>query len=212
MFTGLIEKVGILASATARSDGMRLVIRHDVWTEPLTLGESVAVEGACLTVTAATPGEFACDVLKETLDRTTLGGKRTGTAVNLERALRAGDRLGGHFVTGHVDAVGKVLALTRRGDDWILEVEGGPLVMEQVVYKGSIAVNGVSLTVAEARARSFVVHMIPHTWKHTSLNGLHVGEGVNLETDLLGKYVIKQIRGLAPTGVTMEKLASSGFR
>lgn len=212
MFTGLVQKVGTLGQASGRADGMRLVIRHAPWSDPLECGESVAVQGACLTVTQVSPGEFTCDVLRETLERTTLGGGKEGAPLNLERALRASDRLGGHFVTGHVDGIGKVAGLTLRGDDWILEIEGGPDVIEQVVYKGSIAVDGVSLTVAEVRSRTFTVHLIPHTWKNTSLHALQRGAKVNLETDLLGKYVLKQIRGLTQKGITMESLAAAGFK
>ncbi len=212
MFTGLVQKVGRIERIAPRGDGVRLDIRHAAWEDPLVLGESVAVQGACLTVTRASSEEFACDVLRETLERTTLGGQPPGAPVNLERALRATDRLGGHFVTGHIDAIGTVAGLTFRGGDWILEVEGGSEVMEQIVYKGSIAVDGVSLTVAEVKARTFTVHLIPHTWQNTSLQSLRRGSKVNLETDLLGKHVLRQLRGMAQRGITLESLAAAGFR
>lgn len=211
MFTGLIEKTGTLASTAARGAGMRFVIRHDPWKEPLTPGESVAVQGVCLTVTLCSAGEFACDVLKETLDKTNLGGKSPGSPLNLERAMRAGDRLGGHFVTGHIDETGKVKSVTARDGDWILEVAAGIQLMEQLVSKGSITVDGVSLTLAELREGAFTVHLIPHTWRHTALHGLKRGDTVNLEADILGKYVRKQIRLQQQGGVTLEKLASAGF-
>lgn len=212
MFTGLVQKVGVLKSAASRSDGKRLCIRHDPWDEPVELGESIAVQGACLTVTAFSRGQFECDVLRETLEKTTVGGWRKGVALNLERSLKAGDRLGGHFVTGHVDAVGTVAGVTRRGDDWILEIDGGPQIMPQVVIKGSIAVDGVSLTIAELGARTFRVHLIPHTWSNTSLRLLRKGGRVNLETDILGKHVMKHLQGNVRAGVTMDMLSAAGFR
>ena len=211
MFTGLIQKVGTLASAASRGNGMRLFIRHDAWPEALELGESVAVQGVCLTVTEANTGGFTCDVLKETLDRTNLSGKRVGAPLNLERALRAGDRLGGHFVTGHIDGVGEVKGLTSKGDDWILEVGCGTPIMEQLVSKGSITVDGVSLTLAELSVATFTVHLIPHTWGNTSLKALKRGDSVNLEADLLGKHIRNQLKQVVSGGVTMEKLAAAGF-
>jgi riboflavin synthase len=211
MFTGLIEKVGTLASSTARSDGMRFVIRHEPWKDALVIGESVAVQGTCLTVTSLAPGGFTCDVLKETLSRTHLAGMKAGSPVNLERALRAGDRLGGHFVTGHVDEVGQVAGLTARGADWILEIGGSAELMEQLVPKGSITVDGVSLTLAELRAKTFTVHLIPHTWENTSLRVLKRGAMVNLEADILGKHIQKQVQRKSSGGVTLEKLAAAGF-
>ena len=211
MFTGIVEKVGTLASATTRGDGLRFVIRHEAWSEPLASGESVAVQGVCLTVTACSPGEFTCDVLKETLSKTNLAGKPVGTPLNLERAMRAGDRFGGHFVTGHVDETGKVAALTTKGDDRVLEVAGSPSLMGQLVSKGSITVDGVSLTLAALCAKTFTVHLIPHTWANTSLRVLKRGVTVNLEADILGKYVQKQIDRQMGNGVTLEKLMSAGF-
>lgn len=211
MFTGLIEKVGTLSSAVARGDGMSFVIKHDAWKEPLVLGESVAVQGACLTVTSCTAGEFTCDVLQETLKKTNLSGKRPRALLNLERALRAGDRLGGHFVTGHVDEVGEVASVKASGADWVLEVAGSALMMEQLVPKGSITVDGVSLTLVQLRAKTFTVHLIPHTWANTSLKGLTRGSSVNLEADILGKYAQKQVQSKLGGGVTLEKLILAGF-
>lgn len=211
MFTGLIEKVGTLASATARGDGMRFVIRHDPWKDALVVGESVAVQGTCLTVTSLASDGFSCDVLSETVSRTNLAGKKTGSLVNLERALRAGDRLGGHFVTGHIDEVGEVVGVTARGADWILEVGGTAGLMEQLVPKGSITVDGVSLTLAELRSKTFAVHLIPHTWQNTSLRVLKRGATVNLEADILGKYVQNAVRRKVAGRITLEKLAAAGF-
>jgi riboflavin synthase len=131
--------------------------------------------------------------------------------LNLERALRAGDRFGGHFVTGHVDEIGQVVSLTAKGADWVLEVGGSAVLMDQLVMKGSITVDGVSLTLAELKGKTFCVHLIPHTWEHTSLKALKRGSSVNLEADLLGKYVQKQVQGNLGGGVSLETLRSAGF-
>jgi len=212
MFTGLIQQIGTLAGKKTRGDGMSLVIRHEPWESPLVLGESVAVQGACLTVTTLHAGEFTCDVLAETLKKTTLGASSPGAKLNLERALRADERLGGHIVTGHIDGPGTVLAIEQKGADWIVEVACGDELLTGIVPKGSIAIDGVSLTVADLRTKSFTVHLIPHTWTHTSLHALKTGRQVNLETDIIGKYVQRYLsRMQGGKGVTMEKLLSSGF-
>jgi riboflavin synthase len=212
MFTGLIQQVGSLAGKKPRRDGMSLVIRHAPWDSPLGVGESVAVQGACLTVTSLHAGEFSCDVLAETLKKTTLGDMSPGAKLNLERALRADERLGGHIVTGHIDGPGKVLSLAQKGADWILEVACGDELLSGIVSKGSIAIDGVSLTVADLRQKSFTVHLIPQTWSHTSLQALKTGREVNLETDIIGKYVQRYLgRMQGNKGVTMEKLQAAGF-
>jgi riboflavin synthase len=212
MFTGIIQQVGTLSGKKARGDGMSLVIRHEPWDTALGVGESVAVQGACLTVTSFHAGEFSCDVLAETLKKTTLGDISPGAKLNLERALRADERLGGHIVTGHIDGPGKVLSIEQKGADWILEVVCGDELLTGIVSKGSITIDGVSLTVAELRDKSFVVHLIPQTWSHTSLQALRKGYRVNLETDLIGKYVQRTlVRMQGGKGVTMEKLQAAGF-
>ena len=212
MFTGLVQQVGTLAGRKARADGASLAIRHEAWAVPLVLGESIAVQGACLTVTSLHPGSFTCDVLHETLEKTTLGDLSLGSPLNLERALRADERLGGHIVTGHIDGQGVVSSIGQKGADWILEVACGDELLAGIVPKGSIAVNGVSLTVAALRQKSFAVHLIPHTWSHTSLHALKAGHAVNLETDLIGKYVQRHLsRMQGDKGVTMEKLLAAGF-
>lgn len=212
MFTGLVQQVGTLAGRKARADGASLAIRHEPWASPLALGESIAVRGACLTVTSVSDGEFTCDVLNETLKRTNLGAAAAGARLNLERALRADERLGGHIVTGHIDGQGVVSALEQKGADWILEVACSLELLSGIVPKGSIAVDGVSLTVAALGATSFSVHLIPHTWDHTSLNALKTGHSVNLETDLIGKYVQRYLgRMQGGGGLTMERLMAAGF-
>lgn len=189
MFTGIIQQVGAIESVSLSGGTGTLRIRAAEWTPPLTIGESVAVEGVCLTLTEQRGNTLAFDLLRETLDRTNLGRKKMGDRVNLERALRVGDPLGGHFVTGHVDATGAVRKITPAGRDWILEIACAPEWMAQMIPKGSIAVSGVSLTLVDVMRDGFTVHLIPHTWSNTSLSALRPGDAVNLETDMLGKYV-----------------------
>jgi riboflavin synthase len=189
MFTGIIQRMGEIEQIERSGGHGRLRIRAGDWAPPISLGESIAVEGVCLTVTEERKGALAFDVLKETFDRTNLGEKKVGARVNLERALRVGDALGGHFVTGHVDGVGRVRKITPVGRDWILEVACDPALTAQMVGKGSIAVSGVSLTLVDLMRDGFTVHLIPHTWAHTSLSDLAPGHAVNLETDMIGKYV-----------------------
>ena len=191
---------------------MTLVIRHTPWESPLGVGESVAVQGACLTVTSARTGEFTCDVLQETLEKTRLDQIAMGAKLNLERALRADERLGGHIVTGHVDGPGTVVSFAQKGPDWILEIGCANELLIGVVPKGSIAIDGVSLTVAELKPKSFTVHLIPHTFAQTSLQCLKKGQIVNLETDIIGKYVKRYLGQMQPApGVTMDKLRAAGF-
>jgi len=212
MFTGLVQQVGTLSAKKPRGDGMSLVIRHAPWDSPLIKGESVAVQGACLTVTSVRTGEFSCDVLNETLKKTSLGAAESGSRLNLERALRADDRLGGHIVTGHVDGLGTVLALEQKGADWILEVTCDEELLGGIVPKGSIAIDGVSLTIAELKSKSFAVHLIPHTLANSSLKTLKKGRTVNLETDIIGKYVQRHLgRMQGGKGLTLEKLQAAGF-
>ncbi len=210
MFTGLIQKVGTLAGKKPRGAGMVFTIKHETWETPLSLGESVAVQGVCLTVTASRAGEFSCDVLNETVNKTNLGKKDIGAPLNLERALRADERLGGHIVSGHVDGPGAVLAFDQKGSDWVLEVTCDESLLRGIVPKGSIAIDGISLTVAELRAESFTVHLIPHTLANTSLQSLRRGHSVNLETDVIGKYVHRYLERIQPAaGLTMEKIQAA---
>lgn len=210
MFTGLIQKVGKLAGKKPRGDGLVFTIQHDAWESPLIKGESVAVQGVCLTVTAIRAGEFSCDVLNETVDKTNLGAKAAGAPLNLERALRADERLGGHIVRGHVDGAGTVLAFDKKGADWVLEVACDDSLLRGIVTKGSITIDGISLTIAELRPKSFTVHIIPHTLANTSLQALKKGHTVNLETDVIGKYVQRYLERTQPaSGITLEKLRSA---
>lgn len=212
MFTGLIERVGWLSRMEKSSGGARIVIGHEPWDEPLKPGESVAVQGVCLTVVRPEPRQFICDVLNETLKRTNLGAAAPGTHLNLERALRAGDRFGGHFVSGHVDGTGTVVKLTKAGRDWVLGIECSPELAQAIVMKGSIACDGVSLTVTAVSAAGFEVNLIPFTWSGTSLSRLTVGGRVNLETDLVGKYIRHDAESRRPESrVTLDRLRDAGF-
>ena len=211
MFTGLIQQVGKLRRCERVANGFVLSIEHVPWDAPLVLGESVAVQGACLTVTRIGNGIFDADLLDETMQRTALGALASGAAVNLERALRLGDRLGGHMVAGHVDEVGRVVAIEPRGRDRRVRVSFSAASARQTVLKGSIALDGISLTVTGLGDDWFSVDIIPHTWQATSLVERKVGDPVNIETDMLGKYVARLLGRDASGTLTLEKLAAAGF-
>jgi riboflavin synthase len=192
MFTGLIEAVGLVSDLTPAASGFRLAITAP-FAAQLSEGESVAVSGVCLTVASAGRREFQADIGPETARVTTLGGLRPGHTVNLERSMRADGRFGGHFVQGHVDGVGVVRAISVDGEAHWISV-GFPESLESlVVLKGAVAVDGVSLTVARLDASSLDVMIVPYTWTHTSLSALEVGESVNLECDIVGKYVARSL-------------------
>jgi riboflavin synthase len=213
MFTGLVEGVGVIKGFTPQAEGLCLTVRTSFPAAELTLGESVAVAGACLTVVAITPPEAAFEVSPETLARTTFSLKKVGDRVNLERSLRIGDRLGGHLVSGHVDGIG-VVRERRPGPAHLgLTVEMPAALSRLVIEKGSIALEGVSLTVNSCQGHTFAVNIIPHTAASTTLDGLRVGDRVNLETDIIGKYVARLLGPEAPKeeGVTAELLARHGF-
>jgi riboflavin synthase len=191
VFTGLVETMGVLAERTARGPGARLVIRATLANEPLALGESISVDGCCLSAVELAPGRFAVDATAETLGRTTLGTLPVGKSVNLERAVRAGDRLGGHLVTGHVDAVGKLLERREVGEAVAMRFSLPAELARFVAEKGSVAVGGVSLTVNAVAAGSFDVMIIPITLRVTTLGELASGDPVNLEVDLVARYVAR---------------------
>ena len=200
MFTGIVETVGRIASLEPRDALVRLVVECPAIVEGVGLGDSVAVNGACLTVVANEAGRLSFEAVKETLDRTSLGDLGAGSRVNLERALRADARLDGHIVQGHVDGAGRVRALERRGDDVRLAVDCGPEVADFLVPKGSVAVDGVSLTVVDVDADGFDVALIPHTLEVTTLGERRPGDRVNLEADVLGKYVKRYLERVVGPG------------
>jgi riboflavin synthase len=213
MFTGLVEGVGEIRGSSRQAEGLRLTVTLPFPAGELVLGESVAVAGACLTVVEVTPRAAAFEVSPETLARTTLSLKKAGDRVNLERALKLGDRLGGHLVTGHVDGRG-VLRERREGPEHLqLKFEMPGALSRYVIDKGSIAIDGVSLTVNTCQGTALTVNIIPHTAQVTTLGQLRVGDQVNLETDIIGKYVEKLLGLKSPDapGVSAELLARHGF-
>ncbi len=196
MFTGLVEDVGTVARAERRNNALVLAVRPArIALAELTIGESVCHDGACLTVTDVGRDSFGVLAGVETLERTTLGNLRVGKKVNLERSLRVGDRLGGHWVTGHVDGTGELAARRDLGSNLVLVFRTPPALLRYIVEKGSIAIAGVSLTVNAVDAETFSVAIIPHTVDATTLAGLSVGDRVNLETDILAKHVEKLLGG-----------------
>lgn len=190
MFTGLVEAVGVVRERRELDRGARLTIEAP-FVDELAAGESVAVDGVCLTAEDRDGEAFTTTAVLTTLERTTVGEYGPGRRVNLERALRAGDRMGGHFVQGHVDAVGEVAGLERRGETVLLSVRLPPDVARTTVERGSLALDGVSLTVSRLEGEVAEIALIPHTWTHTALDRLQPGDDVNLEADLLGKYVAR---------------------
>jgi riboflavin synthase len=192
MFTGIIETVGEVAEIKPTPSGFRLRLSTELSAE-LTPGESVAVNGVCLTVVSADADGVHMDVSPETIRVSTLGSLKRGNAVNLERPMRADARIGGHFVQGHVDATGTVEEIRKDGDAWWVTVKFPPSLASQIVRKGSIALDGISLTVAGVDDKRFDVQVIPFTWEHTNLHFAKVNDTVNIECDILGKYVLRAI-------------------
>jgi riboflavin synthase len=195
MFTGIVEETGVVRDIRTGPGSIRLTVGAKLCGRGLRIGDSLAVNGCCLTVVklASRAGQklVQFDLLRETWQRTNLQFARVGSLVNLERSLPVNGRLGGHFVTGHVDGLGIITRRERTGRDQVLEIEAPPEVMRYVVFKGSIAVDGISLTVAGVGKKTFRVWIIPHTAQVTALKERSPGDAVNLETDLLGKYVAK---------------------
>jgi riboflavin synthase len=207
MFTGLVEALAPLERVEVEGDGRALVVAAP-FAADLAMGESVAVNGACLTVVARDARTCRFQAGPETLRRTNLGELKAGDRVNLERALRVGDRLGGHLVQGHVDGLGRIASRRRQGEWEVVWFSCPAELAEQMVNKGSVTVDGVSLTVVDATADGFSVALIPHTLAQTTLGFKGPGASVNLETDVLAKYVWKCLRG---GGVTAETLKQAGF-
>jgi len=201
MFTGLIEAIGEVMALAPMPGGRRLVMRTHLGRE-VSLGESVAVNGTCLTVTAHDDNTFSADLGPETVRVTALGTLVPGSKVNLERSMRADGRLGGHFVQGHVDGVGRLVSVRDEGEAHWLTIAYPPALAACFVQKGSIAVSGISLTIADLRDGELDIMIIPFTWEHTALATLRPGDQVNLEADVIGKYVARalEVRGLGATG------------
>ena len=215
MFTGIVEEMGTIRSIRRGAHSAVLSIGADTVLSDLKTGDSVAVNGVCLTATATDPGGFTADVMHETLDRSSLGILTVGSRVNLERAMAAHGRFGGHIVTGHIDGTGTIAALRKDDNALWYTVKAVPGLLRYVVEKGSITIDGISLTVACVETDQFSVSVIPHTAAVTILGEKRPGDVVNLETDLIGKYVEKlltpQTQAQPRSGITLEFLAQNGF-
>ncbi len=193
MFTGIVEETGTVVSFVENQDAWRLVLTAEIIMDDLRVGDSVAVNGCCLTVVSAADNTIEFDLLKETKRVTSMDSVRSGDKVNLERALLPSTRMGGHFVSGHVDGTGLIEVLEQRGKDFFLRIKPDATMLKYVVSKGCITVDGISLTVAEVDATGFALWLIPHTMKVTHLHTRQAGNLVNLEYDMLAKYVEKLI-------------------
>ena len=191
MFTGIVTDVGRIAGIQTQDVGRRLTIETAYDTSGIDIGASIACNGACLTVVEKTDSSFSADVSGETLDKTTSGGWGVGTQINLERALQAADELGGHLVLGHVDGVGQVVGMEREGDNHRVSIKVPEALKYYVASKGSITVDGISLTVNEVDDAVFGVNIIPHTWDNTSLADIEVGTDLNIEVDVIARYVAR---------------------
>ncbi|MGD8541894.1 MAG: riboflavin synthase [Desulfobacteraceae bacterium] len=217
MFTGIIEGLGTICALRTGGDGQRLTVAADFALEGTRIGDSIAVNGACLTVVALDGRRFQADVSPETVARTAFSRSRIGERVNLERALRLSDRIDGHLVSGHIDAAGVLSSRQKKGNAVFIGFQVPPALTRYMIEKGSVAVDGVSLTLNQVSAGGFEVCVIPHTAGLTTVGFKPVGATVNIETDLIGKYVERfmgQRQGdaeAAPTGVDMRLLAKSGF-
>jgi riboflavin synthase len=217
MFTGLIEELGRVRSVERRGEGVRMTVEARVVTGDARDGDSIAVNGVCLTALDVRRDSFAADGSRETLQRSTLGLLRAGSPVNLERAVTPATRLGGHIVQGHVDARGKFLGAEEHGGSWTVRIAYPAEVARYLVFKGSVAVEGISLTVAGLAEDYFEVAIIPKTWAVTNLSTLRAGDPVNIEADIIAKYV-ERILSFGPplktdaASLTMERLSELGFK
>jgi riboflavin synthase len=216
MFTGIIEELGRVRSVERRGEGVRMTVEARVVTAGTAEGDSVAVNGVCLTALEVRADSFAADGSRETLQRSTLGQLRSGSVVNLERAATPSTRLGGHIVQGHVDARGRFLSADEHGGSWTVRVGFPPEVARYLVFKGSVAVEGISLTVAALAEDHFEVAVIPKTWAATNLSHLRPGDPVNLEVDIIAKYVERILshggaRSEPAPALTVERLAELGY-
>lgn len=213
MFTGIIEEMGTVLAITKNAQSAVLRIAAKTVTEDVKRGDSIAVNGVCLTVTSHRADEFTADVMHETLDRSSLGELHEGSKVNLERAMRLDSRLGGHIVTGHIDGTGRIRRVRADANAIWYSIAADAAILNGIVEKGSVAVDGISLTVAKVAGQDFSVSVIPHTAAHTTLSGKKKGAVVNLETDCIGKYVAKLL-GAGKNGagsISQEFLAEHGF-
>lgn len=216
MFTGLIEEVGTVRGIQSGARSAVISIAASTVLEGTRIGDSIAVSGVCLTVRSLDDAGFVADAMPETLQRSTLGTLRLGSSVNLERALRLSDRLGGHIVSGHIDGTGTILSMTRDDNAVRIRIAADPAVLRYIVEKGSVALDGISLTVTAADSVAFEVSVIPHTFDNTDLSKKRAGDALNIECDIIGKYVEKlaapaEMDEREGAGITMAFLAENGF-
>ena len=210
MFTGIIEETGVIRGMSMSGHSGEISIRAEKVLEGTRIGDSIAVNGICLTVTSLKPDGFTADVMPETVSRSSLSLCSAGDRVNLERAMAADGRFGGHIVSGHIDGTGTIRSKTRDENAVIIRIRTGPEILKYIVEKGSITIDGISLTVADVTARDFCVSIIPHTGAETTLLQRQEGDVVNLETDIIGKYVEKLLRSPADEAAGGESGAGSG--
>lgn len=216
MFTGIVEEIGTVKAITHGERSAELFLQAKTVLEGTRLGDSIAVNGVCLTVTSINHNQFTADVMAETLRRSSLGDLKPGSPVNLERAMAADGRFGGHIVSGHIDGTGKLVSMEREDNAVWLTIQTAPQVMRYIVEKGSIAIDGVSLTVAAVKTEEFQVSLIPHTVKETILLQKEIGAVVNLENDVIGKYVDRLLHfekqeKKPESRITQDFLAKHGF-
>jgi riboflavin synthase len=195
MFTGIIEELGTIESFTPHDGGAKMIVSADLVTSDSSDGDSISVNGVCLTALDIKPGSFAADLSQETLDRSTLGNLQKGSRVNLERAVTPSTRLGGHIVQGHVDARGEFVSAESQGDFWTVRIAYPNEISKYLVFKGSVSVEGISLTIADLTNSTFDIAIIPKTWEMTNLSTLKSGDAVNLEADVIAKYVERMMSG-----------------
>ncbi len=210
MFTGIIEAVCRVANAAGKAGGIRLAVNL---SQDVKSGDSIAINGVCLTAAGLKGAVAEFDVSEETLSKTTLGRLKAGSEVNIERALKADDRFGGHFVQGHIDAIGKVKKIENKGDFRIYTFETGKEISDCLIPKGSIAIDGVSLTIADIKDNNFTIAVIPATFENTIFKNYKVGDAVNIETDIICRIVKKQLENVLgqKQGLTVDKLKEMGF-
>ena len=215
MFTGIVEEVGKIKKIERNTVSAKLSIEADKVLQEVKEGDSIAVNGICLTVTSFTKNSFTADVMHETMNRTTLGKLKENSPVNLERALSVMGRFGGHMVSGHIDGRGKIVGIEKDDNAVLFTIETTEKILRYIVEKGSIAINGISLTVARVDRKSFTVSVIPHTLRVTSLGSFQKGDEVNLENDIVGKYIEKLLGLSCPekkeSTLTMDFLIKNGF-
>ena len=215
MFTGIVEEVGRIITADRKGNSARLKIEAEKVLEDIKIGDSIAVNGICLTVTSFGKNYFTADVMHETLRRSSIGEAASGSPVNLERAMAADGRFGGHIVAGHIDGTGMIEELRKEENAVWVKIRTTPEILELIVEKGSICIDGISLTVAEVNEKSFQVSVIPHTGEETTLLKKKAGDRVNLENDIVGKYIKKFLTPSEPAGkcggLTMELLEEYGI-